>query len=128
MQWLAEDTRRTANEEKRGLHIIRMTKNLVRGESREEESLKLERNQETRKDEGSKGEAVATRVVGVTGLRVLLRNKTAAMGGGRYIREKYVLKKVIQIAERDQPRLALRFMIVCVPVPIRGKPVQRKLL
>ena len=54
------------------------------------------------------------------------QNSSGGVGDG-YVQEKYVLKEVIQIAECNLPRLALRFMIIRVPVPVRGKPIQREL-
>ena len=58
-------------------------------DSEEEEALKLMRNQETRRDEGWKGETVATRVGG-TGSLALLENKKQRLegGGGGYVQEK----------------------------------------
>ena len=97
----------------------------MRGESKGE-ALKLEKNQETRKNEG--WNAVATKVGGHRFTHIAEKQKMAAGWGRTGMYKRCVLNGVIQIAERNQPRLALRFMTIRVPVPVRGKPVQRKLL
>jgi len=106
-----------------------MTKNLVRREEREQRERSVKAREESRYEKGRGIEGGSNRYEGEgNGFTRVAEEKNSGEGvGGRYVQEEYVLKEVVQIAECNQPRLALRFMIIRVPVTIHGKPVQRKL-